>query len=220
VLVVQPDAVLADAVRRGLELDHHVVVVAADLAHASRVVAEETFTAVLLDRDLPDGDGRALLTPLRARSPAPLVLMLTDVVDTPDWLQGLEQGVADYLVKPFTVEELTARLRAGLLRTGRAPPPSSVVLGRLRYDLLARRAKVDERSLPLSRSEAELLDVLVRQSPAVVSRELLIGRLYGPEGPPASNALDAHVSRLRRRLRLAGAGVRLLTVRGEGYQLL
>lgn len=217
VLVVQPDRMLARAIEHRLEIDGYGALAVAEVAQALRMVSVAAFDAVLLDRDLPDEDRRRLLGALCR--PAPVVIMLTHRVETSDWLSGLDAGVDDYVVKPASLDEVAARLRAGLLRTG-AGAAGPVRVGRLSYDLVTRRASVNGLTLRVSPSEQVILDTLVRDVGEPVARDILLAKLYGDAPAPTSNALDAQVSRLRRRLRDADAGVRLLTVRGEGYQLL
>jgi DNA-binding response OmpR family regulator len=161
----------------------------------------------------------SLLPVLRAHPPAPPVLLVTALDDVPDRVAGLEAGADDYLVKPFAFEELRARLLTRL----RQPPTEArgvpVNVGRLRYDLSTREAWIGETMLVLPRRELALLDSLVRRAGRVVSREHLEGELYGFDDEFGPNALEAQVSRLRRRLVDGGAKVELHVVRGIGYVL-
>ena len=137
----------------------------------------------------------------------------------PDRLRGLDGGADDYLVKPFDLSELEARLRAILRRPGRQ---HSLVLtyGRLRLDPVSREVTIDEMPLELHRRELALLDQLLRANGRVVIRDVLEERIYGVEEVVTRNALEALVSRLRRKLELINCGVRIETLRGIGYRLI
>lgn len=198
----------------GFVVDHF-----ATLGDAIEAVTSTQYRAVLLDRRLPDGDGLSLLPVLRTRVEPPPVIVLTALDEIPDRVAGLDAGAEDYLIKPFDFEELEARLRVLFRRDGGASRVRPVTVGRLTYDLAARQAGVDGTSLILPRRELAILDVLVRRSGRVVLREHLESEVYGVDDDISSNALEAHISRLRKRLADAGAGVALHGVRGVGYML-
>ena len=187
------------------------------LAQADDALATAPYDAVILDLGLPDGDG---LDWLRSRGSrlAPPVLALTARGALDERIAGLNAGADDYLVKPFATDEVAARLRALLRRPG---PRSSPMLqaGAVRLDVGARRAFVGERSLDLTRRELDLLELLLRRAGAVVSRQAIESALYAFDDEVTANAVEAAVSRLRRRLDEAGAGGILHTVRGVGYLL-
>ena len=165
---------------------------------ALAALAAVAYDALVLDLGLPDLDGTEILAALRARGAGGLpILMLTARGAVPERVAGLDAGADDYLVKPFALEELDARLR------GRAGA------GRV----------VDGTPLDLPRREAALLEELLRAAGRVVVKDLLEERLYGADEPVTPNALEATASRLRRRLAEAGAGVRVETKRGIGYRL-
>jgi DNA-binding response OmpR family regulator len=177
------------------------------------------YRAVLLDRRLPDGDGLSLLPVLRTRKSPPPVIVLTAMDDVPDRVAGLDAGAEDYLIKPFAFDELLARLRVLLRRSGSAAQVPQVTIGRLYYDLSARDPSIDGTTLVLPRRELAILDTLMRRAGRVVMREHLEAQVYGYDDDISSNALEAHISRLRRRLADARAGVVLHGVRGVGYML-
>jgi DNA-binding response OmpR family regulator len=219
ILLVEDEPEIAQALASRLEADGFTVDVADCLAVAIEAVLGAPYRAVLLDRRLPDGDGLALLPVLRTRRPSPPVLLVTALDDIPDRVAGLEAGADDYLVKPFAYDELRARLLTRIRRSPAEAPSPPLSVGRLRYDLLSREARVDERPLHLPRRELAILDSLVRRAGRVVMREHLEAEVYGYDDDIQSNALEAHVSRLRRRLSEADAGVVLHGVRGVGYML-
>jgi DNA-binding response OmpR family regulator len=161
----------------------------------------------------------SLLPVLATRKPIPPVLILTALDDLPDRVAGIEAGADDYLIKPFAFEELRARLFTRIRRAPGEAPAAPVAVGRLRYDLATRDAHIDGAPLALPRRELAVLDVLVRRAGRVVQREHLEAEVYGIDDDIQSNAMEAHVSRLRKRLVEADAGVVLHGVRGVGYML-
>ena len=177
------------------------------------------YRIVLLDRRLPDGDGLSLLPILRTRKNSSPAIVLTALDDVPDRVAGLDAGAEDYLIKPFAFDELLARIRVLLRRAAASVPAPTVVVGSLEFDLAAREAKVKGVTVFLPRRELAVLDALARRAGRVVMREHLETQVYGFDDEIASNALEAHISRLRKRLSEAGACVILDGVRGVGYML-
>jgi DNA-binding response OmpR family regulator len=219
ILVVEDDAAIAAGLSGRLAADGFTVDVAPTLGEAIEAVLGAPYRAVLLDRRLPDGDGLALLPVLRTRKPCPPVLLVTALDDVPDRVAGLEAGADDYLIKPFAYDELRARLLTRIRRSPTDAPAPPLRIGRLTFDLQERQARVEDKALHLPRRELAILDSLVRRAGRVVMREHLEAEVYGYDDEIQSNALEAHVSRLRRRLLDADAGVVLHGVRGVGYML-
>lgn len=219
ILLVEDDPELAAATAALLATNGFVVDRASSLGAAIESVMSATYRAVLIDRRLPDGDGLSLLPVLRTRSaPAPAII-LTAMDDVPDRIAGLDAGADDYLIKPFAVEELLARLRVLLRRSLGGAASAAVRLGRLDYDLADRQVRIGGSAIVLPRRELALLDALVRRAGRVVLREHLENDVYGFDDEVQPNALEAVVSRLRRRLADEGAAVVLHGVRGVGYML-
>lgn len=219
ILLVEDEPELAAAMAARLASEGFVVDRFGTLGEAIEAVLGAEYRAVLLDRRLPDGDGLALLPVLRTRpQPAPAII-LTALDDIPDRVAGLDAGAEDYLIKPFAFDELLARLRVVLRRPGTPVPKAQVSLGRLDYELASRDLRVGGSVLAVPRRELAILDALMRRAGRVVMREHLEAQVYGFEDEISSNALEAHVSRLRKRLGEAGAGVVLHGVRGVGYML-
>lgn len=216
ILLVEDEIEMAAALRGALARRGFVVDRVRTLEDARIALKEPGVRTVLLDRRLPDGDGLSLLPLLRSLTDPPFVIMLTALGQTMERVEGLDAGADDYLVKPFELDELLARLRAvARRRTGAAVEP--LILGALSFDTVHREALVDGQPLQLPRREIALLDVLLRRAGRVVLRETIEAALFGFEDAPASNTLDSHVSRLRRRLSEAGAGVAIHALRGVGY---
>jgi DNA-binding response OmpR family regulator len=171
---------------------------------------------VVLDRGLPDSDGLGVLTGMRQRGDTTPVLILTAHGSLQDRVSGLQSGADDYLVKPFALEELVARLQALLRRPGNLLG-MALRLGNLTLDTVARQVFVDDRPIAFSAREIAVLEHLLRRSGRVVAKTLLENSLYGPSQEIGSNAVEVHVHRLRRRLAEVGANVQVHTVRGVGY---
>jgi DNA-binding response OmpR family regulator len=219
ILLVEDEPELRTTLAARLTADGFVVDQTGTLGSAIEAVMGAEYRAVLLDRRLPDGDGLSLLPVLRTRASRPPVIILSALDDVPDRVAGLDAGAEDYLIKPFAFEELIARLRVLLRRSGSADAVPCVSVGRLEYDLASREPKVCGKPLTLPRRELAIIDALIRRAGRVVMREHLQDQVYGFDEEISSNALEAHISRLRKRLADAGAGVVLHGVRGVGYML-
>lgn len=219
ILLVEDEPELGTALASRLSYDGFTVDHFASLGLAVEAVLGADYRAVLLDRRLPDGDGLSLLPILRTRPSPPPVLVLSSLGDIPDRVAGLEAGAEDYLIKPFAYEELVARLRVLLRRSGLSEALPCVTVGLLEYDLGSRETKVSGKVLVLSKGELAIMDALVRRAGRVVMREHLQNQVYGFDEDVNSNALEAHISRLRKRLSSADAGIVLHGVRGVGYML-
>ncbi|MGY0832131.1 response regulator transcription factor [Azospirillum argentinense] len=223
-----------DDVRLLLVEDHQALseMVAGHLARVGFVVdsvgsAEDAITAlgimrydgIVLDLGLPGASGMTVLEHVRQRaSQAVPVLILTARDSLESRLAGLNAGADDYLVKPFDLRELDARLRAILRRPG-PRQTESFALGNLTFDISSWDARVDARSLDLGRKEFALLEELMRSAPRIVIKDQLEDRLYAIHEAVTPNAIEAIVSRLRKKLQAAGARVQIATVRGVGYKM-
>jgi DNA-binding response OmpR family regulator len=209
---------MAAAVSAALKKYDMVVDHVLTIAQATEAASPNVHGAVLLDRRLPDGDGLTLIPILRAKGVAAPIIVLTAYGELADRIEGLDTGADDYLAKPFAIEELMARLRAVLRRP--APLLSPVVrVGRLSFNLNHREAVVDGQALDLPRRELLVLEALVSRLGRTVLRSALEAAVYSLGDDIRSNALDAHISRLRRKLAQADAGVEIHGIRGVGYLL-
>ena len=219
-LIVEDDAPLASGLRRILEAEGHAVDVTERGEDAMLAAAHERFDLVILDVGLPQMDGFEVLRRLRAAPSASLgpmpVLVLTarDAVD--DRVRGLDLGADDYMVKPFAIPELTARVRA-LLRRSQSHGGPRIVHGPLVLDTVARRAFLRGEPLELAAREWAVLEVLLAKVEKIVSKEAIIQAVSGWGDDLSPNAIEVYVSRLR--AKLEPAGIRIRTVRGFGYML-
>ncbi|WP_028060684.1 response regulator transcription factor [Candidatus Solirubrobacter pratensis] len=217
-LIVDDDRALRDALRRALSLAGYDVETAAGGEDAMLRVGESPPDAIVLDVGLPDVDGLEVCRRLRATGERVPVLMLTARDAVEDRIDGLDAGADDYLVKPFDVGELKARLRA-LLRRVEPGEGGELRFAELTLDGARHGVDVDGTFVVLTRTELALLEVLMRNPRNVLPHEVLYDRVWGYDFGPASNALRVYVGYLRRKLDEAGARVSIHTVRGVGYAL-
>ena len=213
-LLVEDDLMIGESVRKGLRQEGYVVDWVRDGAAAEAALAAETYSMLLLDLGLPRKDGLAVLEGLRARrNPVP-VLIVTARDAVAERIKGLDHGADDYLVKPFSLEELAARVRAVLRRhAGRAQP--RMEHAGLVLDPAARKVAYRGREVPVSAREFALLEALLERPGIPQSRARLEERLYGWGEEVASNSIEVHIHNLRKKL-----GERVIrTLRGAGYVL-
>lgn len=218
ILLVEDEKEMAAALAAALKGHGMVVDHVASLADAEGTISADLHDAVLLDRRLPDGDGLALIATLRARAAGVPIIVLTARGDLADRIEGLDRGADDYLAKPFATAELLARLRA-VLRRPAGMQADILTAGRLSFDLTHREASIDGQPLELPRRELLVLETLFRRLGRTVLRATLENAVYNFDDAVQSNALDTHVSRLRRKLGEADAAVEIHGIRGVGYLL-
>ena len=225
ILLVEDEDTLARAVQYSLEKEGFAVRVATDGAQGISLARGSSPDLVLLDLMLPGVDGLDVCRALRRESPVPIV-MLTAKSEEVDKVVGLELGADDYITKPFSMRELIARVRAQLRRAEMTPPTggggadgSVVASGTLRMDLSGRHASLDSAPLRLRPKEFDLLAFLLRNRGTVLSREILLDRVWGYDYAGDTRTVDVHVRWLREKIESdPGNPVRLLTVRSVGYK--
>jgi two-component system response regulator MprA len=219
VLVVDDDRALRDALRRALALDGHDVDVAENGQHGLSRIAAATPDAVVLDVGMPDIDGLEVCRRLRSAGNRVPVLMLTARDAVEDRIEGLDAGADDYLVKPFDVGELQARLRALLRRASPGGGPEALSFGELRLDPDRHGVVIGDELVELTRTEFQLLELLLLNPRRVLTHDVIYQRVWGYDFGPESNALRVYVGYLRRKLEDAGARPLIHTLRGVGYVL-
>jgi DNA-binding response OmpR family regulator len=217
-LLVEDNERFAALLRQGLASAGFSVDVLTTVQEANGALDNGRWDVVVLDRGLPDGDGIDVLTEMRRQGDSTPVLILTAHGNLKDRVNGLQSGADDYLVKPFALEELVARLQALLRRPGNLLG-LALRLGNLTLDTVARQVFVDDQPILFSAREIAVLEHLLRRSGRVVAKTLLESSLYGPAQEVGSNAVEVHVHRLRRHLVETGASVQVHTVRGVGYMI-
>jgi two-component system, OmpR family, response regulator MprA len=221
ILIVDDDRALRDALRRALVLGGYETVSADSGETALAEVTSGAPDAVVLDIGLPDIDGLEVCRRLRGAGNRVPVLMLTARDAVSDRIDGLDAGADDYLVQPFDVGELRARLRALLRRTGAngSADADGQTFHELHLDGARHGVSVGEKFVELTRTEYQLLELLMLNSGRVLPHNLIYERVWGYDFGPASNALRVYIGYLRRKLEQAGARPLLHTVRGVGYVL-
>lgn len=216
VLVVEDIADVGEAIVASLERMGHRVDWERDGRSADDLARAQTYDLLVLDVMLPHLDGFSILRRLRERKDRTPVLVLTARSQIEDRVSALDLGADDYLVKPFDFRELEARVRA-LLRRQTGSTTNILRCGLLTIDRAGRVATLDEKPLDLTRRELTLLELLAARPGRVFPKDELIDQLFGLDDEPSENAVEQHMTRLRRKI--AGAGVEIRTLRGLGYQM-
>jgi two-component system, OmpR family, response regulator MprA len=222
ILVVDDDRAVRDSLRRALTLGGYEVEVADGGAQALELLARALPDAVVLDLGMPDIDGLQVCRRLRRLGNRVPILILTARDAVSERIDGLDVGADDYMVKPFDLGELKARLRALLRRTGQAgegETGQSLSFAEIRLDEARHGATVGESFAELTRTEYQLLELLLLNPRRVLSHSLIYDRVWGYDFGPSSNALRVYIGYLRRKLEEAGARPLIHTVRGVGYVL-
>jgi len=217
-LLVEDNARLASLIREGLDRQGFALDWCETVAGAEHALAINAYDLMLLDLGLPDGEGLDLVRGLRRRQDTMPILVLTARGGLDDRVLGLDAGADDYLVKPFQIPELAARCRALLRRPG-ASLGTELCAGNVTLHSAERSVKVAGEPVVATPREVNLLECLLRRTGHVVAKPALEGALYSMDADVTPNALEACVSRLRKRLTAAGADVQIRTVHGVGYAL-
>lgn len=219
VLLVEDDRELAAHVRARLEKQDHAVVVAEDGADGTARAIDGDFDVVILDRMLPRMDGISALKAMRAGGVLAPVLMLTARGSIEDRVEGLDAGADDYLIKPFALVELAARV-AALGRRSRSPDHDGIVaIGSIRLDRVGRSVTRSGRTIALHPREFQLLDTLMRHGGRVVTRAMLLKAIWRFDLDPETKIVESHMSRLRAKLDGGFTTGAIETIRGEGYRI-
>jgi two-component system, OmpR family, response regulator MprA len=216
VLVVDDEQAVREAIARALRYEGYTVATAADGQEALESQALEPADAIVLDVLMPNVDGLEVCRRLRLGGDPVPVLMLTARETIPDRVAGLDAGADDYLVKPFALQELLARLRA-LLRRTLEPDGAALRFADLSLDPETREVRRGEREIDLTRTEFLLLELLLRNPKRVLTRELILERVWGYDFETSSNSLDVYIGYLRRKTEGGGEPRLIQTVRGVGY---
>ena len=222
ILVVEDDSATADYLAKGFGEAGYAVELCHDGRDGLFLASEGIFDLIVADRMLPGLDGVSMISAIRAAGIVAPVLMLTALASVDDRVDGLRSGADDYLCKPFSFAELSARVEALLRRADRAaaePQHTRLQVGDLEIDLLARSVVRGGRVIPLGSREFSLLEFLARHAGQVVTRTMMLEKIWNYHFDPGSNVVDVHIGRLRRKLEEGHATPILHTVRGAGYRL-
>ncbi|HEY9098339.1 MAG TPA: response regulator transcription factor [Thiobacillus sp.] len=216
ILLVEDDPTLGEAVAMAARQAGFAVDWTRDGIQADNALSGFTYDAMLLDLGLPRREGLEVLRNLRKRGAKLPVMIMTARDTVEDRVRGLDAGADDYVLKPFSLDELLARLRALLRRSNGVADPQ-VCMGRLCFDSVKRQAQVGEALLALSAREMEVLEILLLHTGRVTTKESIADRLAGWDDGVGENAVEVYIHRLRRKLEGSGVGIR--TLRGLGYVL-
>lgn len=219
VLVAEDDAETRDYILRGLGELGHAVTPAADGREALFLATDDGFDAIVLDRMLPGIDGMTVLRSLRSANITTPVLMLTALARVEDRVDGLEAGADDYLVKPFAFTELSARLNALARRPAAAISESVLRAKDIEMNLLKREVRRAGKRIELQAREFSLLEELMRNAGRIVTRTMLLERVWNFHFDPKTNIVETHISRLRSKLNAESEDNAIQTVRGAGYMI-
>jgi DNA-binding response OmpR family regulator len=217
-LIIEDEARIVEILRSALSRSGFAVDAVGRCGDARAALEVNPYDAVILDLGLPDGDGLGLLRDMRARGNAVPVLVLTARDAVEHRVAGLDTGADDYLIKPFAMSEVIARIKA-LLRRPEGALGALLKSGNIAFDTIGRDLRVGETVLILPRRESAILEHLMRRAGRVVPKTVLEEKLYGIDDELGSNAIPVHVHHLRRKLMDRGATVEIHTVRGVGYLL-
>ena len=219
ILVIEDDADTADYLVKGLKESGHQVEHAADGKDGLIKAAAETFDVLIVDRMLPGIDGLSLVQHLRATDNATPVLFLSALGEVDDRVKGLRAGGDDYLVKPYAFAELLARVETLGRRPQAVPVSTTLKIADLTMDLLGRKVTRGDRSIDLQTKEFQLLEVLMRHASQVMTRTMLLEKVWDYHFDPQTNVIDVHISRLRQKIDRDFDVPLIHTVRGAGYCL-
>jgi two-component system response regulator MprA len=213
---VEDDGAVRRAVERALTFEGYDVMTARDGAEALAVVLNEQIDAIVLDVMMPIVDGLEACRRIRARGDTTPILILTARTEVSDRVAGLDAGADDYLVKPFALEELLARLRA-LLRRSTGTIAEVMKVGDLVMDTGAREVRRGDNPVALTKTEFDLLELLMSNAGIVIDRDTIYDRIWGYDFETSSNSLDVYIGYLRRKTEVGDAPRVIQTVRGVGY---
>ncbi|MEA2439151.1 MAG: hypothetical protein QOH76_575 [Thermoleophilaceae bacterium] len=218
ILVVEDETAIADFVQRGLEAEGYSVACAVDGPEGERQALSENVDLVVLDLMLPGRDGLSVLDSIRTEKPTLPVIVLTARDAVEDKVAGLDGGATDYVTKPFSFDELTARIRAHL-RDPSHREATVVDAAGIHVDLLTREVTLGEEAVHLSTREFDLLVYFMRHVGEVLSREQILSSVWGYDFDPGTNVVEVYVGYLRRKLAADGGPARIETLRSVGYRL-
>lgn len=219
ILIVEDEVHLAEALAQILKKHHYSV----DIAHDGLTGLDNALSGIydllLLDIMLPGMDGITLLRTIRGKEMATPVIMLTAKGEIPDKIAGLDYGADDYVAKPFSTDELLARIRAALRRKGEVVPEDAIRFGDIELNTATLKLVCNGKELKLILKESELLELLMNRKQAITSKEQIIEKLWGFDSDAEHNNVEVYVSFLRKKLLFLQSGVKIATIRGVGYVL-
>jgi DNA-binding response OmpR family regulator len=218
ILIAEDDAALASFIRQGLESEHYAVDVCSDGEQARNLAVEFDYDLVMLDLTLPKLDGLSILRQVRTRKSSVPILVLTGRTKVEDRVQALDLGADDYLLKPFSFSELSARIRA-LLRRSHLPAESVLTVADLKLDRVERRVERAGQRIELTSKEFALLEYLMRNAGRRITRAMIIEHVWNLSFDTSTNVVDVYINYLRRKVDQGFGNPLIHTIRGVGYEL-
>jgi DNA-binding response OmpR family regulator len=218
ILVIEDEAAIADFVQRGLQAEGHAVRCAPDGISGERVALGDDVDLVVLDVMLPGQDGYSVLRAIRKAKPTLPVIMLSARAEVEDRVKGLDHGATDYVTKPFSFDELAARVRAHL-RTPLQRDATTFEAAGIRLNLLSRKIEREGVEVHLSAKEFDLLAYFLRHPDQALSRQQILGAVWNYDFDPGTNVVEVYIRYLRRKLALPGKPAPIETIRSVGYRL-
>lgn len=219
ILIVEDDNDLCDAIKFHLYQEGYIVDICNNGYDSLHFIKQEAYDIVLLDRMLPELNGMDILSKIRSAGISVHIIMITALDGTGDRIAGLDAGADDYLVKPFDINELLARIRAVSRRSTEWKSSNILTLGDISLDLTRCILKSSLSICTLSKKECELLEIFIRNPHQIMPRALLLSRIWGPDAPVEDGNLDNYIHFLRKRLNQVGSILNIKTKRGIGYIL-
>lgn len=219
ILIVEDDRELCDAVKFHLEREGYIVDICYSGDDGLHFIKQEAYNLILLDRMLPELNGMDVLSQMRALGITTPVIITTALDGIGDRVAGLDKGADDYLVKPFDITELLARIRAIRRRPSKWQSSQHIIFKDITFDLMRCYIKGPDKSCTLSKKEAELFEILMRNPRQIIPRTILLARVWGPDAPVEDGNLDNYIHFLRRRLISVGSSLYIKTARSIGYSL-
>lgn len=219
ILIIEDDAALCSAVKFHLEQEGYTVDTCLNGEDGLHYIRQEAYDLILLDRLLPELDGMDVLSRTRALGITSQVIMITALDGIGDRIAGLDAGADDYIVKPFDINELLARVRAVSRRPRQWESTEVIMLDDTELDLLRCTLKGSSNKCTLSKKESELLEIFMRNRGCIMPRSVLLSRVWGPDAPVEDGNLDNYVHFLRKRLKFVESRLFIRTARGVGYSM-
>ncbi|MEJ8305724.1 response regulator transcription factor [Saccharibacillus sacchari] len=219
ILIVEDELHLAEALSQILKKNNYSVDVVHDGEDGLDYALSDIYDLLLLDIMLPGMDGISILKTVRSKGMAVPVILLTAKGEIPDKIAGLDHGADDYVAKPFSSDELLARIRAAMRRKGEVMPEDALKFGDLELNATNPKLTVRGKEIKLNPKESELLELLIVRKQSVTSKEQIIEKLWGFDSEAEHNNVEVYISFLRKKLNFLGSETRITTIRGVGYVL-
>ncbi len=219
ILIIEDDIKLCQTMKKQLETAAYTVDTCYSGEDSLYYVSKQVYDLIILDRMLPKLDGLSIVQSIRKRGITTPVIMVTALVGINDKIDGLDAGADDYLVKPFSMDELFARIRALLRRPQTLQNINQLTFSNMKLDLISRTLWTETKSCELSKKECDLLEFFMKNKGQILERELILSRVWGPDSFVTDGNLDNYISFLRRRLTSLGCKAQIKTIHGIGYRL-